>query len=366
MKVCTPPGRERFAEYIATSACFSNTSAEISGSSAAATASPTLGLISRSCPSMRNGSSKACTTRCAISRACSACLPSAPRTRHLQAGRPCRRSAHTPRSRSATRIEQCIPGGMSEAVVDEFEVVEIQRQHRHRLVVALVQLHRMSQAVVEQHPVRQPGQRIAQGLIGDRVQSRRFSPTTMSWRISTAPISRHDDMSSGAIPGARMTAGAHTAAAITTGRYGNHIDACEGEQRGRRVRCRRDARDQRRNTDHQQSRGPAQVDEACACCRRRGRSGTRRRCPTAPSTRSPPSSARSVSRCRVLALASTDHRDRDDHHIRHRICHRQPDCEPARAARVVDTSKTSTQATSNSAPATISPSSTNRVREWPE
>ncbi len=59
---------------------------------------------------------------------------------------------------------------MPEAVVDELEVVEIHRQHRHGLVVVLVQLHGVHQPVVEQVAVRQPGECVAQRLVGDHLQ----------------------------------------------------------------------------------------------------------------------------------------------------------------------------------------------------
>jgi hypothetical protein len=66
--------------------------------------------------------------------------------------------------------EQGIACGMTQAVVDQLEVVEIHRQHRHGLVVILVQLHRVHEPVVEQVTVRQTGEGIAHRLLGDHPQ----------------------------------------------------------------------------------------------------------------------------------------------------------------------------------------------------
>ena len=56
---------------------------------------------------------------------------------------------------------------MTEAVVDQLEVVEVHRDNADRAAVALTQLHGMVQSFAEQRAVGQPGQRVAQRLIGD-------------------------------------------------------------------------------------------------------------------------------------------------------------------------------------------------------
>jgi hypothetical protein len=160
-------GRARLAEYIATSACLSSASAEMSGSSADATASPTLGRMNSSWPSMTNGSSKLATTRWATRPAGRPPLSirianSSPPRRDRVAG------PHAPEKPFGDSNQQRVAGRMTEAVVDEFELVQVQRQHRHRSGIAMLQLHRMCQAVVKQGTVRQAGQRVPQRLIGQR------------------------------------------------------------------------------------------------------------------------------------------------------------------------------------------------------
>ena len=54
--------------------------------------------------------------------------------------------------------EQAVAGVVAEAVVDELEPVEVEEQHRDRRVVATRALQRVGQAVVQQRPVREPGQ----------------------------------------------------------------------------------------------------------------------------------------------------------------------------------------------------------------
>ena len=63
------------------------------------------------------------------------------------------------------RFEQHVARRMPHAVVDEFEIVEVQRQHRDRAPIAAMQLHGVRQPLVEQRSVRQAGQRVAQCLI---------------------------------------------------------------------------------------------------------------------------------------------------------------------------------------------------------
>ena len=64
--------------------------------------------------------------------------------------------------------QKTVAGGVPEAVVDQFEVVEVEQQHRDRRSRAEAQLHRVVQPVGEQRPVGEPGEWIVQGDVGDR------------------------------------------------------------------------------------------------------------------------------------------------------------------------------------------------------
>ena len=61
----------------------------------------------------------------------------APRTRRRRGGRRCRRRAAPSAIRVATATSSVVTGGVTEAVVDDLEVVEIEEQHGHRAVGAL-------------------------------------------------------------------------------------------------------------------------------------------------------------------------------------------------------------------------------------
>ncbi len=63
--------------------------------------------------------------------------------------------------------QQFVPNRMTEAVVDQLEVIEVDRDNANRAAVALAQLHGMVESLVEQGAVGQPGQRVAQRLVGD-------------------------------------------------------------------------------------------------------------------------------------------------------------------------------------------------------
>ncbi len=57
--------------------------------------------------------------------------------------------------------QQGVTGGMTQVVVDEFEVVEVHRQDGDRTLVAMIKLHHVIEPVAEQHPVGQVGQGVA-------------------------------------------------------------------------------------------------------------------------------------------------------------------------------------------------------------
>src|SRR5215475_4720584 len=56
--------------------------------------------------------------------------------------------------------QQFVAGAMSEHVVDGLEPVEIDRQHRERLRALARPAERLFDALPQQHPITQPGQRI--------------------------------------------------------------------------------------------------------------------------------------------------------------------------------------------------------------
>ena len=70
--------------------------------------------------------------------------------------------AHARPQPLAHRHEQPVAGIVAEAVVHRLEVVEVDEQHGHRLVAPL--LERVVEAVAEQRPVGELGERIVEGL----------------------------------------------------------------------------------------------------------------------------------------------------------------------------------------------------------
>ena len=64
-------------------------------------------------------------------------------------------------------LQYSIAGDMTEGVVDGLEVVQIEKQHRHRPLLASGIDNRMLAAVARQHPVGQAGQRIMMGEKGN-------------------------------------------------------------------------------------------------------------------------------------------------------------------------------------------------------
>ena len=76
----------------------------------------------------------------------------------------CRRSEW--RRRSATATISLSPARVAEAVVDDLEAVEVEEEDGDvAAAAALEALERLAQAVVEQQPARQAGQRVAQQLV---------------------------------------------------------------------------------------------------------------------------------------------------------------------------------------------------------
>ena len=68
-----------------------------------------------------------------------------------------------PDRRRADLLQQLIARAVSQRVVDELEAVEIANHQRERAPVAIGVCHRLRQAIVEKHAVRQAGERIVSG-----------------------------------------------------------------------------------------------------------------------------------------------------------------------------------------------------------
>ena len=65
-----------------------------------------------------------------------------------------------------------VAGRVAEAVVDGLEVVEVDEQHGHPDAVAQRPRDRVADALVEQRPVGQVGDRIVEGLVGELLLER--------------------------------------------------------------------------------------------------------------------------------------------------------------------------------------------------
>ena len=68
--------------------------------------------------------------------------------------------------------QQLVSDVMAEAVVDQLEVVEVEEQDRGQRPLAAQARERVLEAVDEQHPVREPGQRVVHCPFADRVLDR--------------------------------------------------------------------------------------------------------------------------------------------------------------------------------------------------
>ena len=89
--------------------------------------------------------------------------------RELVAAEPrerCPRRAARLGRRSRDRAQQLVAGRVAEAVVDRLEVVEVDEQHRELVARgAAVARERLLEAVLEQRPVGEPGQRVVERLV---------------------------------------------------------------------------------------------------------------------------------------------------------------------------------------------------------
>ena len=85
----------------------------------------------------------------------------------LVAAEPCTRVLGTDARLEPLRDldEQLVAGRVAEAVVDRLEVVEIDEQDREEVLPAMPPLERMRDAIREEHPVREPRERVVVRLV---------------------------------------------------------------------------------------------------------------------------------------------------------------------------------------------------------
>ena len=88
--------------------------------------------------------------------------------RELVAAEPRHGVAHAQRGAQARRdrLQHPVAGGVAERVVDRLEVVEVQEQHGERPAVVASAAERVFDAIAEQRPVREVGDRVVERLVG--------------------------------------------------------------------------------------------------------------------------------------------------------------------------------------------------------
>jgi len=69
------------------------------------------------------------------------------------------------------RPKDCVAGTVTANVVDVLEAVQIDEDERERLPVSPRSSERLLDAIVEKHPVREPGERVAEGVRAHAVES---------------------------------------------------------------------------------------------------------------------------------------------------------------------------------------------------
>ena len=75
--------------------------------------------------------------------------------------------AHDQQEPVRHRHQELVTGGVTEAVVDGLELIEVQEQHGHEVGASLGLLKGAVDVVEEQHPVGEPGQRVVKGMALD-------------------------------------------------------------------------------------------------------------------------------------------------------------------------------------------------------
>jgi hypothetical protein len=76
---------------------------------------------------------------------------------------------------------------MSQGVVDVFESIQIQEQHRNLLIGALGHDDRLANSIVQQHSIGQPGQKIVLSRMNDLQRH----------GAGSTHVSKHDDRADG-------------------------------------------------------------------------------------------------------------------------------------------------------------------------
>ena len=76
------------------------------------------------------------------------------------------RTAHAGRQALRHRLQQAVANAVAEGIVDQLEVVQIEKQHAQMATAPLGHGNRLADPVVEQHPVGQVGEKVMLGQIG--------------------------------------------------------------------------------------------------------------------------------------------------------------------------------------------------------
>ena len=158
---CTStPVRLRLATYMAVSACLSRVSK--SGAWSGQTATPMLASSCSIIPSIANGRSSSRPMAVAMAPA-----PSSPTGASTANSSPPSRASIAPLRHlrlqpGGQRAQQRVAAEVAEVVVDLLELVEVEQQQGHPLGVAPADDRRLGR-LPQEHPVRQPGQRVVAG-----------------------------------------------------------------------------------------------------------------------------------------------------------------------------------------------------------
>ena len=138
-----------------------------SSSATVPSAMPTLAVTKTSRPSTSKGACRAATSRSAVSTALATPASFLDEDGELVASEPCHRVARRqciPQT-GADATQESVTRDMTKAVVHGLEVVEVEEQHRHSARALLADVERMLDAVREQRPVREPGERVVERLM---------------------------------------------------------------------------------------------------------------------------------------------------------------------------------------------------------
>ena len=133
-----------------------------------------LAVTKCSLPPSTNGRVNTAAIRSAISIA--SCSPAMSSSRIPNSSPPKRATVSLERTACAQprgdRDQQLVADLVAEAVVDELEAVEVEEQDARQPAAAAQARERLLEAVEEQHAVGQPGERVVQRAVADRVLGR--------------------------------------------------------------------------------------------------------------------------------------------------------------------------------------------------